>query len=70
MLNEQLFKGKTNEGIENFMKTILPMFYSSVKLKYLPANYDRTQHNPVWIFRNFTNIFFQSLCMDVIFMTA
>jgi hypothetical protein len=69
-LNEQLFQGKTNEAIENFMKIILPMFYSSVELKYLPANYDSTQHNPVWILRNFTNMFFHSLCMDVIFMTA
>jgi hypothetical protein len=69
-LNEQLFKGNTTEGIENIMKTILPMFYSSVELKSLPANYDRTQQNPVWIFRNFTNIFFHGLCMDVIFMTA
>jgi hypothetical protein len=69
-LNEQLFKGNTTEGIENIMKTILPMSYSSVELKPLPANYDRTQQNPVWIFRNFTNIFFHGLCMDVIFMTA
>jgi hypothetical protein len=69
-LVEQLFNGKTTEGIENFMKTILPMFYSSVKLKSLPANYDITQQNPVWIFCNFINIFFHDLCMDVIFMTA
>ena len=69
-LNKQLFNGKTTEEIENFMKTILPMFYSSVKLKSLPANYDITQQNPVWIFCNFTNIYFHDLCMDVIFMTA
>jgi hypothetical protein len=69
-LNEQLFKGKTTEGIENFMKTILPMFYNSVELKSLPANYDITQQNPVWIFRNFTNIFFHGLYMHVFFMTA
>jgi hypothetical protein len=69
-LNKQLFNGKTTDEIENFMKTILPMFYSSVKLKSLPANYDITQHNPVWIFCNFTNIYFHDLCMDVIFMTA
>ena len=69
-LNKQLFNGKTTDEIENFMKTILPMFYSSVKLKSLPANYDITQQNPVWIFCNFTNIYFHDLCMDVIFMTA
>jgi hypothetical protein len=69
-LNEQLFKGNTTEGIKNIMTTILPMVYSSVELKSLPANYDRTRQNPVWIFRNFTNIFFHGLCMDVIFMTA
>ena len=69
-LSEQLYKGKTTEGIENFMKTILPMYYSSVELKSFPANYDRTQQNLVWIFRNFTNIFFHGLCMNVVFMTA
>jgi hypothetical protein len=67
---EPLFKGKTTEGIENVMKAILPMFYSSVELKSFPANYDITQQNPVWKFRNFTNIFFHGLYMDVIFMTA
>jgi hypothetical protein len=65
-----LFKGKTTEGIENVMKAILPMFYSSVELKSFPANYDITQQNPVWIFRSFTNIFFHGLYMDAIFMTA
>ena len=60
---EQLFKGKTTEGIENIMSEILPMFYSS-------GNYNITQQNPVWIFRNFTNIFFHDLYMDVTFMTA
>jgi hypothetical protein len=25
-------------------------YQCSVELKSLPANYDRTQHNPVWIF--------------------
>ena len=69
-LTEPLFKGKTTEGIENVMKAILPMFYSSVELKYLPENYDITQQNPVWIFRNCTNIFSHGLYMDVIFMTA
>jgi hypothetical protein len=67
---EQLYDGKTTEGIENVMKAILPMFHSFVKLKSLPANYDRTKQNPVWKFRNFTNIFFHGLYMDVIFMTA
>jgi hypothetical protein len=69
-VNETLFKCKTTEGIENFMNAILPMFYSSVQLKSLPANYDITQQNPVWIFRNCTNIFAHGICMDVIFMTA
>jgi hypothetical protein len=36
-LVEQLINGKTTKRIENYMKTILPMFYSSVKLKSLPA---------------------------------
>jgi hypothetical protein len=49
---------------------ILLMFYTSVKLKSLPGNYDRTQYNLVWIFRNFTNIFFHDVYMDVTFMTA
>jgi hypothetical protein len=48
----------TTEEIENIMKEILPMFYSSVKLKSLPGNYDIAQQNTVWIFRNLTNIFF------------
>jgi hypothetical protein len=52
------------------MKAILRMFYSSVKLKSLPENYDITQTNPVWIFRNLTNIYFHDVYMDVIFMTA
>jgi hypothetical protein len=42
------------------------MFYSSVKLKYLPGNFESL----VWIFRNFTNIFFHDLYIDVTFMTA
>jgi hypothetical protein len=65
-----LFKGKTTEGIENVTKAILPILYSSFELRSFPANYDITQHNPVWIYRNFTNIFFHGLSMDVIFMTA
>jgi hypothetical protein len=52
------------------MKAILPKFYISIKLKSLPENYDRTQQNPVWIFRNCTNIFFNVLFMEVTFMTA
>jgi hypothetical protein len=51
----QLFKMNTAEEIENIMKAILPSFYSSLKLKSLPENYDTTQQNSVWIFRNFTN---------------
>ena len=65
-----LFKGKTTEGIENDTKAILPMFYSSVALRSLPANNEIARYSPVWIYRNFTNIFFHVLCMDVIFMTA
>jgi len=67
---EQLFKVKTTEEIENIMKAILPMFYSSVKLKPLPGSYDITKQNPVWIFRNLTNIYFRGLCIAVTFMTA
>ena len=66
----QIFEGATTEEIENILKAILPMFYRSVKFKYLPGNYDITQHNPAWIFRNFTNICFHGLYMDVTFMTA
>ena len=70
-LIEQLFKGKTTEGIENIMKEILTMCYSSVELKYLTANYDITQHNPVWIFRNcIAQTYCHGLYMDVTFMTA
>jgi hypothetical protein len=69
-VSKQLFDEKTTEEIENIMKEILPMFYSSVKLKSLPGNYDLTQHNPVWIFRNLTNIFFKGLHADITFMTA
>jgi len=69
-VSQQLFEGKTTEEIENIMKAILPMFYSSVKLKSLPGNYDITQHNPVWIFSNLTNIFFHVLYADATFMTA
>jgi hypothetical protein len=47
-VSQQLFEEKTTEEIENIMKEILPMFYSFVKLKSLPGNYDLTQHNPVW----------------------
>ena len=46
----QLFKMKTTEEIKTIMKAILPMLYSSVKLKTLPGNYDITQHNPVGYF--------------------
>jgi hypothetical protein len=67
---EQLLEEKTTEEIENITKAILSMFYSSVELKSLPGNYDITQLNPVWIYRNFTNIFFHDLAMDVAFMTA
>ena len=66
----QLLKVKTTKEIENIMKAILPMFYSSVKLKSLPGNYYETKQNPVWIYRNFTNICFHGLYMDVPFMTA
>jgi hypothetical protein len=60
----------STEEIENIMDEILPIFKSSVKLKSLPGNCDLTQHNPVWIFRNLTNIFFNGLHADVTFMTA
>jgi hypothetical protein len=63
---DQLSKMSTTEEIENTMTEILPMFYSSVKLQSLPGNYESL----VWIFRNFTNIFFHDLIMDVTFMTA
>jgi len=69
-MSKQLFTGKTTAEIENNMKEILPIMYSSVKLEYLPGNYDITQKSPLWIFRNFTNIFFHDLYMDVNFMTA
>jgi hypothetical protein len=65
-----LFMVKTTAEIENIMTEILPMFYTSIKLKSVPENYDITQQHPVWIFRNFTNIFFHHLYMDVTFMTA
>ena len=67
---EQFTKVKTTAEIENIMTEILPMFYSSVKLKALPESYDITQQNLVWIFTNFTNLFFHDLCIDVTFMTA
>ena len=67
---EQLLEEKTTEEIENTTKAILSLFYSSVELKSLPGNYDITQHNPVWIYRNFTNIFFHDLYIDIAFMTA
>jgi hypothetical protein len=66
----QLLEVKKTEEIENIMKAILSMSYCSVKLKSLPGNYDITQQNPVWIFRNFTNIFFHDLSVDVAFMRA
>jgi hypothetical protein len=69
-VSHQLFKGKTSDEIENIMKAILPMFCSSFKLKSLPENYDITQQNPVSIFRNFTNIVFHDVSLDVTFMTA
>jgi len=67
---EQLCNVKTTEAVENIMNAILPMLYSSVEFKSLPENYDITQHHLVWIFRNFTNIFFHGLYMGVTFMTA
>jgi hypothetical protein len=66
----EIFIGKTTADIENAMKEILPIMYSSVKFEYLPGNYEIAQKSPVWIFRNFTNIFFHDLKMDVHFMTA
>ena len=69
-VNQQLFEEKTTEEIENIMKEILPMFYGPVRLKSLPGNYDLTQHNPVCIFLNLTNLFFNGLYADIIFMTA
>ena len=63
-------KVKTIEEIENIMKTILLMFYNSVKLKFFPGKYDITQHNTIWICRNFTIICFHGIYMDVTFMTA
>jgi hypothetical protein len=48
---ERLLEEKTTEEIENTTKAILSMFYSSVKLKSLPGNYDITQQNPVYIYR-------------------
>ena len=67
---KQLLKEKTTEEIENIMKSILPLFYNSVKLKSMPENNDRTQQNPVWIFRNFTNIFVHDIYTNVTFITA
>jgi hypothetical protein len=67
---DQMLEWNTTEEIENIMKAILPMFFSSFKLKSLPGNYDITQQNPVWKFRNLTNIFFRDLYIDVTFMTA
>jgi hypothetical protein len=67
---QHLRKWNTTEEIENVMKAILQMLYSSIKLKSLPENYDITQQSPDWIFCNFTNIISRRLCMDVIFMTA
>jgi hypothetical protein len=67
---QQSVERKTTDEIENIMQAIIAMFSSFVKLKSLPGNCDITQQNPVWIFRNFTNIFFHVLYMDVTFMTA
>jgi hypothetical protein len=58
--NECLFL----EEIENIMKTILLMFYNSVKLKFFPGKYDITQHNTIWICRNFTIICFHGISID------
>jgi hypothetical protein len=66
----EIFIGETTADIENAMKEILPIMYSSVKLEYLPGNYEIAQKSLGWIFRNFTNIFFHDLKMDVSFMTA
>ena len=55
-VSQELLKVNTTEESENIMKAILPMLYSSVKLKSLPENYDITQQNIVSIFRNITNI--------------
>jgi hypothetical protein len=43
---DQLSEMKTTEEIENIMTEILPLFYSSVKLKSLPGNFESL----VWIF--------------------
>jgi hypothetical protein len=69
-VHQQLRKVKTTAEIANIMKEILPMFYNSIKLKCMPGNYDITQQNPVWTFRNLTNIVFHGLYIDVTFMTA
>jgi hypothetical protein len=66
----QIFEGATTEEIENIMKAISAMLYCSVKLKCLPGSYDITEQNPVWIFRNFTNILLHGLYLDVIFTTT
>ena len=63
-------KVKTIAEFENIMKTILLMFYNSVKFKSFPGKCDIAQHNTIWIFGNFTNIFFQGIYMDVTFMIA
>jgi hypothetical protein len=47
----QIVEGATTEDIQNILKAILPMFYCSVKLKYLPGSYDITQQNPVFTTR-------------------
>jgi len=64
---KQLMKVKTTEEFENIMKTIPSMFYDSVKLKSFPGKYNITQHNTIWIFRNFTNIFFHGIYKNKIF---
>jgi hypothetical protein len=63
-ITKKLLEQKTTVEMQNIMTEILPILYSSVKLKSLPENYDITQHNPV------TNICFNGLYEDVTFMTA
>jgi hypothetical protein len=69
-VREKLCMVNTTEEIGNIMKAILPVLNKPVELKLMPGNYDITQQNPVWLFRNFSNIFFHDLHMNVTFMTA
>ena len=69
-MREKLCMVNTTEEIGNIMKAILPVLNKPVELKLMPGNYDITQQNPVWLFRNFSNIFFHDLHMNVTFMTA